>query len=410
MELGEENGGIVLNIGQGGAGVQLAMPLQGDELPPLRLQLPQSTNRIKLCGRVVWVSESRKEAGIQFVQIPDEARRQIERWISAEHSRAELRRGVDTVAENAKPTPAVTPTQQPLNPIPQEVASRVQAQPRMTDSVLFPRAETASVNREAERWGWWAVAALTGALLVIAFAIGVAIGRGALEKWPTEIIRAKQAASEVAKGTEAPPAPTAPSPPQASAAQPSTENLSQVPADNVAKAPAENASQPPVENLPPPRLNRGMASAPPPRDEAPGGMLVGAAVVGNPTFPLRLPETAVSASGSVAITSRRSVPMPPGYEPRGSLADASLSIGELNRHVSPFYPPDAREQHVEGIVKLRAVIGRDGAVQIVEPVSGPPQLVRAAMSAVREWRYDPTRLDGSPVETQDDISLIFRLP
>jgi TonB family protein len=410
MELGEENGGIVLNIGPGGAGVQLAMPLQGDELPPLRLQLPQSTNRIKLGGRVVWVSESRKEAGIQFVQMPDEARRHIERWISAEHSRAELRHGVDAVAENPKPVPAVAPAHEPLNPIAQEFAPRVQTQPRMTDSVLFPRAETTSVNLEAERWGWWAVAALTGALLVIAFAIGVAIGGGALEKWPTEIIRAKQAASEAVKSTEAPPVPNAPSPPQASAAQPPAVNLPQVPADNVAKAPAENASQPPVENLPPPRPDRGIAPPPATRDEPLGAMSVGAAVVGNPTFPLRLPETAVSASGSVAITSRRSVPMPPAYAPRGSLADANLSIGKLNRHVSPFYPPDARQQRVEGIVKLRAMIGKDGIVQSVEPVSGPPQLVLAAMSAVREWRYDPTRLDGSPVETEDDISLIFRLP
>jgi protein TonB len=102
--------------------------------------------------------------------------------------------------------------------------------------------------------------------------------------------------------------------------------------------------------------------------------------------------------------------MPPGYVPHKPPRDTNLLVGKLIRHLGPIYPPDAKQQHVEGIVRLHAVIGKDGIIRSLEPVSGPPLLVQAAMNAVREWRYEPTLLDGHPIETQDEISLIFRVP
>jgi outer membrane biosynthesis protein TonB len=56
------------------------------------------------------------------------------------------------------------------------------------------------------------------------------------------------------------------------------------------------------------------------------------------------------------------------------------------------------------------VIGDDGKVLRVEPVSGPPLLVEAAVSAVRQWRYGPSLSDGHRVQIQEDITLVFRLP
>jgi outer membrane biosynthesis protein TonB len=263
-----------------------------------------------------------------------------------------------------------------------------QTQRRMASSVLFPTADT-NVNLGAERWGWWAVVALTGALMAISFAIGVAIGRGALEKWPMKIEEMKQAKSEPDEGIEAPPTnliATTPNPPQG------------------------NVPQPPVSDLPPQRFESKIASQSEARNESLGAISVGAAVKRSPTFPMNLPEEAVSASASVAINSRRSVPMPLGFVPQNPLRDTSLSVGKLIRHVGPVYPPDAEQQRVEGIVRLHAVIGKDGIMRGLEPVSGPPLLVRAAMTAVREWRYEPTLLDGQPIETQEDISLVFRVP
>jgi outer membrane biosynthesis protein TonB len=60
-------------------------------------------------------------------------------------------------------------------------------------------------------------------------------------------------------------------------------------------------------------------------------------------------------------------------------------------------------------VKLHVVVGRDGSVQSVEPISGSTLLAKAAMTAVREWRYAQTLLGGQPVETEQDIMVKFRL-
>jgi TonB family protein len=128
-----------------------------------------------------------------------------------------------------------------------------------------------------------------------------------------------------------------------------------------------------------------------------------------PAFLLTLPEEPVSASSSVAISSRRLVPMPPGVN-RQMQPPRNLVVGRLLRRVEPSYPPDALQQRIDGTVRLHAAIGEDGKVQSVEPVSGPPSLVRAAVVAVQEWRYSPTILDGRRIQTRTDIRLVFRLP
>jgi periplasmic protein TonB len=78
--------------------------------------------------------------------------------------------------------------------------------------------------------------------------------------------------------------------------------------------------------------------------------------------------------------------------------------------VDPVYPPDARQAHLEGTVKLHVVVGADGEIQSFRTVSGPEALAQAAMLAVREWRYRPTLLNGKPVEMQEDMTFVFRLP
>jgi TonB family protein len=78
--------------------------------------------------------------------------------------------------------------------------------------------------------------------------------------------------------------------------------------------------------------------------------------------------------------------------------------------VQPLYPTDAAQKHIEGTVKLTAVVGKDGKVMGLGVVSGPNALVPAALSAAREWRYVPALLNGEPVETQTDITIEFRLP
>jgi protein TonB len=84
-------------------------------------------------------------------------------------------------------------------------------------------------------------------------------------------------------------------------------------------------------------------------------------------------------------------------------------IGKLILHSEPFYPAEARKRGIEGNVELRARVGRTGEVIGVTPVSGPWVLFPAAVNAVREWRYEPTFVNGDPTETLAEITIAFRL-
>ena len=65
---------------------------------------------------------------------------------------------------------------------------------------------------------------------------------------------------------------------------------------------------------------------------------------------------------------------------------------------------------LEGPVLLQAVITENGTVQDLKVVRGQPILARAAVDAVRQWRYRPYRLNGKPVRMQTEITIDFKLP
>ena len=79
------------------------------------------------------------------------------------------------------------------------------------------------------------------------------------------------------------------------------------------------------------------------------------------------------------------------------------------RQVTPIYPTIAKTAHISGTVTLHAIISKDGSIQELTYVSGPPLLMRNAMDAVRQWRYNPTLLNGEPVEVDTTISVVFTL-
>jgi protein TonB len=75
----------------------------------------------------------------------------------------------------------------------------------------------------------------------------------------------------------------------------------------------------------------------------------------------------------------------------------------------PGYPPLALAARIQGTVLLQAIIGKDGSVQDLKVVSGHPLLISAALEAVRAWRYQPTLLNGEPVDVLTEISVNFTL-
>jgi len=66
-------------------------------------------------------------------------------------------------------------------------------------------------------------------------------------------------------------------------------------------------------------------------------------------------------------------------------------------------------QHIQGIVRFTATIGKDGTVQNLQLISGNRALVQAATDAVKQWLYRPTLLNGEPVEIVTQIDVNFTL-
>ena len=86
-----------------------------------------------------------------------------------------------------------------------------------------------------------------------------------------------------------------------------------------------------------------------------------------------------------------------------------MQQAQLTSRIEPRYPVIAKQTKTEGTVVLHAIISRDGRITALEVVSGHPLLVQAALDAVRQWRYQPTLLNGEPVEVDTTIDVIFSL-
>ncbi|MGH9866337.1 MAG: TonB family protein, partial [Candidatus Acidiferrales bacterium] len=87
----------------------------------------------------------------------------------------------------------------------------------------------------------------------------------------------------------------------------------------------------------------------------------------------------------------------------------NVAEANLIHSVDPVYPAIAVAAHVQGIVILHVVIGKDGDVKDIQFVSGPPLLMRAALNAVRQWVYKPTLLNGQAVEVDTTVSVYFAM-
>lgn len=86
VDLGFDNGGLLLNISEGGICVQAAMALLGQEVPVLRFQVRGSGPWIEANGRLAWVGETKKVAGVSFSNLFKAARQQIREWMNSETS------------------------------------------------------------------------------------------------------------------------------------------------------------------------------------------------------------------------------------------------------------------------------------------------------------------------------------
>ena len=136
-----------------------------------------------------------------------------------------------------------------------------------------------------------------------------------------------------------------------------------------------------------------------------------------PQLGVLVPITAGSTlSGLVTDLPTQAPPKPPAPTPTVAVRPtAPIHVGgdvEAAKLISapkPVYPSMARAARVQGTVKIQATIARDGSIRNLQLMSGPPLLVAVALEAVGRWRYQPTLLNGEPIEGQTTIQVDFTL-
>ena len=195
---------------------------------------------------------------------------------------------------------------------------------------------------------------------------------------------AASAAHETAQPT--PPAPTA------ETSKPAASNPSRAEAPKLAPtSPAETVPHPATPSAPPESYFPVVA---------PGA--------GNVPRLIELPEERVIDTAAVVIHSHQYVFVPAEPGPESSHALEKLQIGDRITKLAPLYPAEAAQKAMGGTVHVRAIIGKDGRVVDVRPINGPLMLITAAVDSILQWRYQPTLLEGQPIEVQEDFTVEFR--
>jgi TonB family protein len=506
VQLDEGNGGIILNISEGGIAVQAAMSLMDQTLPLVRFQLMPSKEWIEAPAEVAWTGETRKMAGLRFVDPSPLASRQIKEWIEREYGVAEFAQE----QENDLSARAMAAIEELPDDVPDEVLDEVLEMSGEPDEIVHASAEQMSdpelppfaVENEARtkpvsskqlfsripfavkpREIRSAAAATASAPYVFGrrfeqspeTSLGLLEGQLLSNEFPTGVFEfqnsrmliallALVALASLAVGWILGPrlfggaverndrtdkgqvAATAPQSLDAATSRVSNIEVMDadqqrwlIPFDAPAGESEKNAAHVPRNQA---HFQSGALAAPiqPQRDDAGARKLESPPAIGAPSIsspPIGTPtgtQSVLPASGIVGARTSISPPQAPRntqsahqapqqFSQQTSRAPAGQSQqepqapeqgvmkpGVLIRRVEPFYPPDAQQQRIEGVVRLRAMVGPDGDVRGVEVESGPAMLVDSARDAVLQWHYTPTLLDGKPIESIYNVTIDFRLP
>ena len=222
--------------------------------------------------------------------------------------------------------------------------------------------------------------------------------------------------SSVTTANEPTSAPNAPAPTASStvAGNGSPSPVAPTKAPSVSSGPSSPFSAPAV-SAPPPKSakpsQREEEEATTPAKPSLGDVRLSAPVVN------RTADTQQDSDAFAAIDTKS---IPSGGDPLASAAAhrggpaAPLPVGgevkppELLKSVAPEYPAIAKAQHVFGRVQIDAAIDASGNVTSVKVISGPALLHRAALDAVKQWKYAPAILDGQPTTAHVTVNVDFR--
>lgn len=126
------------------------------------------------------------------------------------------------------------------------------------------------------------------------------------------------------------------------------------------------------------------------------------------TPPSLTAQSGGSDAGTLAALSVPRPALPSGPSPEAR-AVSEVTPARLIHSVKPRYPTAARVRKIEGAVLLSFKVDAFGRVKDIDVVSGNPDLAQAAVAAVRQWRYDPFKLNGKPVDGQTNVTVNFSI-
>jgi PilZ domain-containing protein/TonB-like protein len=235
-------------------------------------------------------------------------------------------------------------------------------------------------------------------------AVGDAVGARQMEKTRPVTSAENSDAPENSAGvhsTQRSAVDPAPIQPAAKRAAPAISSLPPAPAEARKLAPSVPAA-PRVSNTTSPGVTTtGVATAPVPVSFFP----VTAPSGGSAPKLMQLPEETISETPAIVTRSRQFLFVPPQPGPESAHELERVHIGDRIVKVDPQQSLGSTQG---GTVHLRATVGIDGAVSDVLPISGPTALIPGAVSALRQWRYKPTDIDGTPITMEEDVIFEFR--
>lgn len=105
----------------------------------------------------------------------------------------------------------------------------------------------------------------------------------------------------------------------------------------------------------------------------------------------------------------QTAPVAQERQPHRIRVNEDVQKAKLVHQISPLYPPFLGKR-LDGTVVLQVIVGQNGAANSARYVSGPIDLKDSAVKAVFEWRYEPTLVNGAPVEVDTMVSVVFPPP
>ncbi len=121
-----------------------------------------------------------------------------------------------------------------------------------------------------------------------------------------------------------------------------------------------------------------------------------------------LPGERVIESPAVTMRIQRSVHLPATHAGWPFNRNKKVVVGELISRVDPLLAQIS--SGTDASVRVKATISKDGHLASINQILGPANLVPVVAKALHEWRYQPTLVDGNPVETQCYVVFQFHAP